>query len=226
VRALVLVSVMVPALITMVGCGGETDPDSTPVPAPTAQDFVWPTGANPRATLHVADMGDIVIELYPELAPETVKGFLRLARKGFYDGTTFHRVVPGFVIQGGDPLSKDDDRTNDGNGYAGRWLPDEFSDAPHLRGVVSMANTGLAGSASSQFFIVHQDSRQLDGKYSVFGRVVRGMDVVDAITQVEIDHHGRWGKPDRPMQDVVISGVTVSGEGATAAGHIADPNAS
>lgn len=195
------------------GCGGEPDV-TTPI---AAKDFSWPTGPNPHVTLHVAGKGDIEIELYPQLAPRSVEAFIELAKQGFYDGTTFHRVLPGFMIQGGDPLSKDEDPSNDGMGDAEQRLPDEFSDAPHLRGVVSLANRGRDNSASCQFFIVHADSQRLDGKHTAIGRVVDGMDVVDAISEVEIDRYGRWGKRHRPLQDVVISGVTVSESAGTTA---------
>ena len=129
------------------GCGNqETDQQ-----APATTIFAWPTGPHPRAVFHVADRGTILLELYPELAPRTVASFIELARNGFYNGTTFHRTMPGFMIQGGDPNSRDDDPGNDGDGGPGFSLTDEFSPAPHTRGTLSMANTGHPDSAGSQF---------------------------------------------------------------------------
>ena len=157
----------------------------------------------------MAHFGAIRIELYPELAPETVASFLKLAGEGFYEGTTFHRVIPDFMIQGGDPNSRDDDPENDGQGGPGFNLPDEFSAAPHLRGVVSMAKTSRPDSAGSQFFIVQRDHRELDGNYTVFGRVREGIEVLDAIAATPCDEYGRWGPRNRPLEKVVIERVRV-----------------
>ena len=196
-------------LIALVACGSGDRVAPADAGVATPAEFSWPEGPRPRAILHIADFGDIEIDLYPELAPETVANFLELAREGFYDGTTFHRVVPGFTIQGGDPNSKNNKPRDDGQGGPGYSIKDEISGAPHERGVVSMANNGRPDSAGSQFFIVQQDARHLDAKHSIFGRVSAGMDVVDAITRVERDEHGRWGPIDRPITKVVIEGVTV-----------------
>jgi len=157
----------------------------------------------PTAVLVVKDRGEIRIELLPEKAPKTVENFLKLAREGFYDGTTFHRVIPGFMIQGGDPLSKDDNPHNDGSGGPGYTIPAEFNDTPHDRGVVSMARRADPDSAGSQFFIVHQAAPHLDGKYTAFGRVTSGMEVVDAIAETERDAR------DCPVADVVVAEVRV-----------------
>jgi peptidyl-prolyl cis-trans isomerase B (cyclophilin B) len=128
--------------------------------------------------------GEIEIEFLDDKAPGHVKNFLDLARKGFYDGTTFHRVVPDFVIQGGDPKTKDlgTPRGMHGTGGPGYTIKAEFNDTPHLRGTVSMARSSDPNSAGSQFFICVADARSsLDEKYSAFGRVVRGMEVADKI---------------------------------------------
>jgi peptidyl-prolyl cis-trans isomerase B (cyclophilin B) len=163
-----------------------------------------------QAILVIQDMGEIRLDLLPELAPETVANFIKLARTGFYDGTSFHRIIPDFMIQGGDPLTKDNDPRNDGNGDPGYRIKDEFSPLPHHRGTVSMANKGGRNSAGSQFFIVHQDSPHLDGKYTAFARVVEGIEVVDAITQVKIDKFGRYGPPNRPYPiNVVIETIQI-----------------
>lgn len=156
------------------------------------------TGPHDVAVLDMGKLGEIRIELLPELAPKTVAQFEKIAREGVYDGTYFHRVIPGFMIQGGDPNTKNLDPRDDGRGSYTDRIPDEFSGYPTLRGTVAMANDGYRDSSSCQFFIVQQDIRQLDGQYSVFGRVISGMDVVDAVTKLKIDKYGRYGPPDRP----------------------------
>jgi peptidyl-prolyl cis-trans isomerase B (cyclophilin B) len=133
-----------------------------------------------RAVLHTR-FGEISLRFFPELAPNHVKNFLELARKGLYDGTTFHRVIPGFMIQGGDPLTQSADRSVHGTGGPGHRLQAEFSDAPHRRGTLSMARSAHPDSAGSQFFICVADAPHLDGQYTVFGEVTDGMDVVDEI---------------------------------------------
>ena len=134
------------------------------------------------------DFGVIVIETMPDTAPEHTNNFVKLARAGFYDSTTFHRVIPGFMIQGGDPNSKDDNPHNDGQGGPGYTLPAEIK-APHYRGSVAAARLGDAmnpqrRSSGSQFYICVVPTPHLDGQYTVFGRVVEGMDVVDQIVSV------------------------------------------
>ncbi len=155
-------------------------------------------GPHETAVITVKDLGAIRIELLPEVAPETVGHFKKLAGKRFYDGTTFHRVIPGALIQGGDPNTKNDDPRDDGKGGAAQGIPDEFSTLPNLRGTVSMAHLGHPNTARSQFFIVHAEAPGLDGQYTTFGRVVEGMEVVDAITELEIDVYGRFGLANRP----------------------------
>jgi len=126
-------------------------------------------------------LGDIKLAFYPDLAPNHVESFITLAKKGFFDGTIFHRVVPGFVIQGGDPNTKDPDRSRHGMGGPGYQVKAEFSDKLHKRGTLSMARSAHPDSAGSQFFICLADTPFLDGKYTVFGEVTSGMDVVDKI---------------------------------------------
>lgn len=150
--------------------------------------------------IKMKDGGVIRLELYPEYAPKTVANFEKLLKKGFYDGLTFHRVISGFMIQGGDPL---------GNGMGGsdENIPGEFSAAgfenplSHERGVISMARSNDPNSASSQFFIMHQDGLFLDGQYAAFGRVTEGMDVVDQIAQV------RTNFMDMPEEPQVIETI-------------------
>ncbi len=188
-------------------CGGEAPaPEQPPV---AAADLVR-GGSHEIAVLSLEELGTIRIELLPELAPETVAHFKKLVEEGLYDGTTFHRVIPGFMIQGGDPLTKNIDPRDDGRGGTDYDIADEFSAMPHTRGVVSLANQGRHNTAGSQFFIVHQDTPQLDGSFTVFARVVEGMEVVDAVTELEIDKYGRYGPRDRPYpKDARISSIRI-----------------
>jgi len=125
--------------------------------------------------------GNIELKFFPEVAANHVNNFIDLAKKGFYDGTTFHRVIPGFMIQGGDPNSKDPDRSKHGMGGPGHSLKAEFNNKPHKRGTLSMARSGHPDSAGSQFFICVADAPFLDKQYTVFGEVVSGMDAADKI---------------------------------------------
>ncbi len=125
--------------------------------------------------------GDIKLRFFPEVAPNHVYNFISLAKKGFYDGTIFHRIIPGFVIQGGDPNTKTPNRSSYGLGGPGYTLKAEFNNRPHLRGTLSMARKANPDSAGSQFFICVAPAPHLDGKYTVFGEVEKGMDVVDRI---------------------------------------------
>ncbi|MCS5636442.1 MAG: peptidylprolyl isomerase, partial [Myxococcota bacterium] len=156
-------------LLTLIIASCGNDEQASQDSATATATFAWPTGPHPRAVFHIENRGTILVELYPELAPRTVESFMELARTGFYDGTTFHRAVPGFMIQGGDPNSRDDDPANDGDGGPGFSLPDKFGPAPHIRGTLSMANHGQPNSGGSQFFIVQGDARHLDGRHTVFG---------------------------------------------------------
>jgi peptidyl-prolyl cis-trans isomerase B (cyclophilin B) len=184
--------------LLLLACGGE--PASPQMPEASEPEALTPIGPGPHdvAVLDMGKLGVVRIELYPELAPKSVELFTKLADEGFYDGTYFHRVLPGFMIQGGDPNTRNNDPRDDGKGGTSFSIPDEFSDYPHVRGTVSMANTGYRNSAGSQFFIVQQDSPGLDGDYTVIGRVVEGMETVDAIAALEIDVYGRYGPRDRP----------------------------
>jgi peptidyl-prolyl cis-trans isomerase B (cyclophilin B) len=146
--------------------------------------------------------GDITLKFFPEVAPNHVNSFIQLAKDGFYDGTIFHRVVPGFVIQGGDPNTKSDDRSRHGTGGPGFTLKAEFSKLPHKRGTLSMARAADPDSAGSQFFICVADAPFLDGEYTVFGEVVEGMDVVDKIVSQPKDQ--RDNPVDRVEMQVKI----------------------
>jgi len=140
--------------------------------------------------------GDIQLKFYPEVAPNHVKNMVTLGKNTFYDGTTFHRVIPGFMIQGGDPHSKDADRSRHGTGGPGHHVNAEFSQTPHKRGTLSMARSQDPNSAGSQFFICVADANFLDGQYTAFGEVVKGMEIVDRIVNVQRDSN------DNPLQRI------------------------
>lgn len=163
---------------------------------------------NPVITITMENGGVIKAELYPDLAPNTVNNFISLAGKGFYDGLIFHRVISGFMIQGGDPQGSG----MGGPGYSirGEFRRNGFKDNTlrHTAGVLSMARAQNPNSAGSQFFIMHKDAPYLDGEYAAFGKVVEGMDVVDAIAGCETDYS------DRPMEDQRIASMTVETFGA------------
>lgn len=157
---------------------------------------------NPVVTITMADGGVMTAELYPEIAPNTVANFISLIQKGFYDKTIFHRVIPGFMIQGGDPEGS-------GMGGPGYSIKGEFSgngvknELKHSRGVLSMARATNPNSAGSQFFIMVESAPYLDGQYAAFGKVLEGMDVADRIVSTPADH------ADRPKTEQVMETVTV-----------------
>lgn len=158
---------------------------------------------NPVVTIEMENGGIIKAELYPEKAPNTVNNFISLAKSGFYDGLIFHRVISGFMIQGGDP-------SGNGTGGPGYGIKGEFvlngfrlNNIKHIRGVLSMARAFSPDSAGSQFFIMHQNAAHLDGQYAAFGRVIEGMGTVDKIAASEVD----WN--DKPLTPQVMRAVTV-----------------
>lgn len=150
--------------------------------------------------------GKITLGFFPDSAPGHVKNFIDLARKGFYDGTTFHRVIPGFMIQGGDPNSKDPDRSRHGMGGPGYTIKAEFNDRPHKRGTLSMARAGHPDSAGSQFFICVADAPFLDRQYTVFGEVESGMEVADKIVSQPRDRN------DNPLERIEMKVRIVEGK--------------
>lgn len=157
---------------------------------------------NPIVTIEVEGKGTIKAELYPEVAPNTVKNFISLAGSGFYNGTIFHRVIPGFMIQGGDP----EGTGMGGPGYSikGEFTGNRFkNDLKHSRGVLSMARSARPDSAGSQFFIMVEDAPHLDGQYASFGKVIEGMDVADKIVSMDTDYN------DRPYEEQKIKSMTV-----------------
>ena len=183
---------------------GTTGQTPTPTPAQTdntVKENVTMENTNIKITMD--NGGEIYLELYPEYAPETVANFVSLVKDGFYDGLTFHRIIKGFMVQGGDP---------EGTGFGGsdKTIKGEFASngftqntLSHERGVISMARSQMPNSASSQFFIVHEDSTFLDGNYAAFGVVTEGMDTVDEIASVATDYN------DRPITPVVIEKMEI-----------------
>lgn len=149
------------------------------------------------------NFGNITMKLFPDLAPETVRNFEELAKSGFYNGTLFHRIIPGFMIQGGDPNTKTGDKSKWGTGGPGYTIKAEFSSRSHRRGIVSMARAMDPDSAGSQFFIVTTDSTFLDRQYTVFGEVIEGMDTADKIVNLKRDSN------DCPLQEAKMLKVSV-----------------
>lgn len=205
-RLLTIALILCLATLSLVGCAPKaaeqaTETPTTPTPAPTTpQDFSSPN--NPVITMTMSDGAEVKIELYPAIAKNTVNNFISLTQKGFYDGLTFHRIISGFMIQGGDP-----DGT--GTGGPGYGIKGEFKENGvenpllHTRGVISMARSMENDSAGSQFFIMHADVPDLDGKYAAFGKVISGIETVDKIAAV------KTGQMDAPIEKVVIKKMTV-----------------
>ena len=192
-------------LIGLIGC--TNNKTSNPNNDKESEISVESTEELPIATIKVKGFGTIKAELYPNKAPNTVNNFISLANSGFYDGLIFHRVIKGFMNQGGDPEGI-------GIGGPGYSIKGEFSnngytknDLKHTSGVLSMARASNPDSAGSQFFIMAEDASYLDGDYAAFGKVIEGMDVVEAINSVETDSN------DKPLKDVVIENITVDTKG-------------
>ena len=167
----------------------------------------------PIATIKVKDYGTIEAELYPNKAPNTVNNFIELANSGFYDGLTFHRVVEGFMNQGGDPKG-------DGTGGPGYSIKGEFSangynnnDLKHTTGVLSMARAKNPDSAGSQFFIMAGDAPSLDGQYAAFGKVINGLDVVEAINNTKVEINKATGEKSTPVTPIIIEEIRVDTKG-------------
>lgn len=221
---LVAVAIAVAAVVTVlcISMGGEEGSseqvtDFTPIPESTLMpevkaavnshkttDFTETKETTEYVKMSVKDHGDIIIRLRPDVAPETVKNFQELVAKGFYDGLSFHRIMKGFMIQGGDPKG-------DGTGDAGKDIKGEFTsngftnNLKHVRGVISMARGNEPDSASCQFFICDATSEHLDNKYASFGYVMAGMETVDSIASVEVQSNGR--EMSDPVKDVIIEKI-------------------
>ncbi|WP_153730965.1 peptidylprolyl isomerase [Sporosarcina obsidiansis] len=200
--SLMVLSVMV------AGCGtAKKDEPSNEKPANDKSDYSTDVKENPIVTITMNNDEKIVMELEPSVAPNTVANFISLVEEGYYDGLIFHRVVPGFMIQGGDP-------SGNGSGGPGHSIEGEFTsngfenNLKHERGVVSMARTGDPNSAGSQFFIMVEETSQLDGDYAAFGKVIEGMETVDAIVAAERDQ-----ATNKPLEDQQMKKVEVNTKG-------------
>ncbi|WP_112180959.1 peptidylprolyl isomerase [Paraliobacillus zengyii] len=191
-------------LLLIASCGSVTETDDVEEQLSEQLDLS-DVEENPVVTITMENGTEIILELYPKIAPNTVANFISLIEEGFYDGLIFHRVIPGFMIQGGDP-----DGT--GGGGPGYSIPGEFSsngfenNLLHERGVLSMARTNEPDSAGSQFFIMVADSPSLDGEYASFGKVIEGMEVVDTIVASELDPNAT----DKPLNDQRMKTVVVN----------------
>lgn len=208
-KMFLFISIFVLAVV-LVGCGSnseeskEKDMEETDQSAEqkTENEQTTPSGEHPIVTMNVEGEGKVLIELYPDVAPNTVNNFISLVEDGFYDGLIFHRVIPGFMIQGGDP----EGTGMGGPGYSikGEFNSNDFANnLEHERGVISMARSQAPDSAGSQFFIMTDNSPHLDGDYAAFGKVIEGMDVVDKIVSVERDN------ADKPLEDQVIESMKI-----------------
>lgn len=209
-----ILSVLFACALLFASCGGdEKDPSAGGADADFSSQSETKEGGStmsstefPVLTITMADGSVITAELYPDVAPNTVNNFISLANAGFYDGTIFHRVIPGFMIQGGDP---------EGTGYGGpdyaikgEFTANGFENSlEHTRGVLSMARSQANDSAGSQFFIMVDDAPHLDGQYAAFGKVTSGMETVDAIVAVDTDEN------DKPLTDQVMKTVRVDTKG-------------
>jgi cyclophilin family peptidyl-prolyl cis-trans isomerase len=203
-KTLNLLAALSVAVLFAGGCSNEksTTPAAPPGAAVTNQASAA-ANTNEVAVITTSE-GVMVIEFYPDVAPKHVENFEALAKKGFYDGTAFHRVIPGFMIQGGDPNTKNlDAKDSWGMGGPGYTINAEFNSKHHARGIVSMARTQDPNSAGSQFFICHGDAGSLDGQYTVFGNLIKGFDVLDKIATTPTE------APDRPIKRVNIESIKI-----------------
>jgi peptidyl-prolyl cis-trans isomerase B (cyclophilin B) len=169
-----------------------------------------PKGSADEVAVMETSKGRMVAEFWEKDAPKTVANFKTLARKGFFDGTGFHRIIKGFMIQGGDPNSKNPSATNLGTGGPGYTIADEFNSHPHVKGVLSMANTGTPNSAGSQFFVMHGTASSLDGHYTAFGHLIAGMDVLDKIANSQTGPNPSMpGENSKPIDWTTLKSVKI-----------------
>ena len=205
-KKIALILILVAIVFMSFGCANEPEKTEEETGAVSSNVDKGDSNKNPIVTIEMADGGVIKVELYPDVAPNTVNNFIALVDSGYYDGTIFHRVIPGFMIQGG---------SSDGTGMGGPdySIEGEFTkngfenNLKHTRGVISMARTDHPDSASSQFFIMVDKASHLDGGYASFGTVIEGMDVVDEIISVAT------GPSDKPIEEQVIERMTVDKKG-------------
>jgi peptidyl-prolyl cis-trans isomerase B (cyclophilin B) len=189
----------------LLGAGCSNDKPTAPAAPAAAVTNQAPAAPNTNEVAVVTTSeGVMVLEFYPDVAPKHVENFKALAKKGFYDGTCFHRVIPGFMIQGGDPNTKNDAAKDTwGMGGPGYTINAEFNSKHHARGILSMARTSDPNSAGSQFFICHGDAGFLDGQYTVFGNLIKGFDVLDKIAATPTE------TPDRPIKRINVDSVKI-----------------
>ena len=167
-------------------------------------------GASDEVAVFDTSKGRMVVEFWEKDAPKTVANFKKLARTGYFDGTGFHRIIKGFMIQGGDPNSKNPNAGNLGTGGPGYTIADEFNSHPHVKGVLSMANTGTPNSAGSQFFVMHGTASSLDGHYTAFGHLIAGMDVLDKIANSPTGPNPSMpGENSKPMEWTTLKSVNI-----------------
>ena len=207
-KVLTIACTLVVTVCTFVGCGSG-DLKKVDATNNIQVEEVVAIEGTPIATMDIKDYGQVTLELYPEMAPNTVNNFITLANEGFYDGLTFHRVIEGFMIQGGDPEGQ-------GTGGPGYSITGEFkengyetNELPHTTGVISMARAYDPNSAGSQFFIMVEDAPHLDGKYAAFGKVIEGLDIIEAIQYVETNSN------DKPINGVIIESIRVDIQGSS-----------
>ncbi|MBE6071553.1 MAG: peptidylprolyl isomerase [Clostridium butyricum] len=208
---LLICFMLIIGMFNLVGCGSDnTNKDkkdaTEKIQEETSKEIVESNEKLPIVTMKIKDYGTVKLELYPEVAPNTVNNFISLSNSGFYDGLKFHRVIKGFMIQGGDP----DGVGTGGPGYSivGEFTSNGFANSlKHTKGVISMARSNNPDSAGSQFFIMSEDAPHLDGEYAAFGKVISGIEVVENIEKVDTDSN------DAPKEDVVIESITVDTKG-------------
>ena len=191
------------ALLLAAGCSNEKPPAPAATPAAVTNQAPAAANTNDVGVITTSE-GVMVVEFYPDVAPHHVANFEKLAKAGFYDGTCFHRVIPGFMIQGGDPNTKNENAKNTwGMGGPGYTIKAEFNSKHHARGILSMARSSDPDSAGSQFFICQADCGQLDGQYTVFGNLIKGFDVLDKIANTPTE------PPNRPIKRVNIDSIKI-----------------
>ena len=202
-KYIIIIGIIAVVVFLLSRQGASFTPNQSTAPEKKEQDTVL-LGQATLADIQTS-FGVVTVELFPDVAPKTVENFIKLAESGFYNGTKFHRVIKNFMIQGGDPNSKDDDWTDDGRGGPGYSFEDEFNEHKVVRGALAMANSGPNTNGSQFFIVTAQATPWLDGKHTVFGRVVgEGMEVVDKIESMATN------EKDHPLEDVVVERITIT----------------
>ncbi|QZY56931.1 peptidylprolyl isomerase [Crassaminicella profunda] len=199
-RFFVVVSMIVGMMLLITGCSSKNTSENSGINSDVD---------HPKVQIEMEDEGKMVLELYPEMAPETVENFINLSKDGFYDGLKFHRIIKDFMIQGGDPKG-------DGTGGSEKNIKGEFEEngfsqntLKHTKGIISMARSNDPDSASSQFFIMDGDGSFLDGKYAAFGKLIEGEETLDKLADTPVEKNPYTGEESVPKEDVVIKKVTV-----------------